>query len=129
MSPVTARAGQGPRAPGKQRENLRIGARGIAPVEELEAQLQVFRRTARAHGLLAEDLAQIGVARGFRPVLGMHLDDRHGEVGAQHHLAPVGVVGGVGARADVLAVEVEQRVGAEHQGGVHGHGTGAVKTA
>jgi hypothetical protein len=59
----------------------------------------------------------------------MHLHDRHGEVGAQHHLAPVRVVGGVGAGADVLAVEVQQRVGAAASGGVHRHGAGRVKTA
>jgi hypothetical protein len=109
--------------PGKQREDLRVGLRRVAGIEELEAQLQVFRRAARAHGLLAEDLAQIGVARGFRPVLGMHLHHRHGEVRAQHHLAPVGIMGGVGAGADVLAVEVEERVGAQHQGRVDGHRT------
>ena len=41
----------------------------------------------------------------------MHLHHGHGEIGAQHLLATQRVRGDVGARADVLAVEVQQRVG------------------
>src|SRR5690606_1149371 len=39
------------------------------------------------------------------------LHHRHGEVGAQHHLAPQGVAGDIGAGADVLAVEIEEDLG------------------
>ena len=41
----------------------------------------------------------------------MHPHHGHGEIGAQHDLATQGVRGHIGAGADVLAIEVQQRVG------------------
>src|SRR5690606_2467876 len=45
------------------------------------------------------------------------LHHRHGEVGAQHHLAADRVLGHIGAGADILAIEVQQRLGRQQQVG------------
>ena len=55
--------------------------------------LQVFRAPGPILFLAAKHLAGIGVARRAGAALHVHLHHRHGEIGAQHHLAPQGSCG------------------------------------
>jgi hypothetical protein len=91
MSPVTGRRPSPASAAWKSAKDLGIGLGRIAAVEELEAGLEVFAAGPSPRLLPAEDRPEIGVARGLGPVGHVRLHDRHGEVGPQHHLAPVGV--------------------------------------
>ena len=50
----------------------------------------------------------------------MHLHDWDREVRTQHQLPLIRVVRGEGARADVFAIKVEQRVGADQHGRLNG---------
>ena len=108
----------------EQGEDLGIRDFRGGAVEDLVADLQVLAGPARAAHLLAENLAQIGIAGGVGAVGHVGLHDRHGEVGAQHHLALEGVVGDIGAGADILAVEVQKGAGGLQDIGLDRHGTG-----
>ena len=72
--------------------------------------------------LLAKHLAHIGIARGVGAVGHMGLHHGHGEVRPQHHLAAQGVMGDIGAGADILAVQVQKRLGGLQDVGVHRDG-------
>ena len=109
-SPVTSSTGASPERRGDQPEHLGVVRRGVAGVEDFEARLQVFARPVRAELLPPPDRPAIDVARRLGAGVHVQPHDRHGEVGAQHHLRPL-VAGDEGARPDVLAVEVEQHVG------------------
>ena len=95
---------------GDQPQHLGVVRRRIAGLEDLEARLQVLARPVRAELLPPPDRPAIDVARRLGAGVHVQPHDRHGEVGAQHHLRPL-VAGDEGARPDVLAVEVEQHVG------------------
>ena len=59
--------------------------------------------------LTAKHLACIGIARRLGTFAHVHLDHRHGEIGAQHLFPAQRVRGDIGARANVLAIEIQKR--------------------
>ena len=93
-----------------QPQHLGVVRRRVAGLEDLEARLQVLPRPVRARLLPPPDRPAVDVARRLGAGVHVQPHDRHGEVGAQHHLRAL-VAGDEGAGADVLAVEVEQHVG------------------
>ena len=111
ISPVAARKPSGASASAISAKTSASARGRVGAVEQLVAHLDIFRRAVRGLFLRAEHLAGIGVARRLGAVVHVHLHHRHGEIRAQHRLAQHRVGGDVGARADILAVEVEQRLG------------------
>ena len=95
----------------KEGKNLGIGGFRISAVKDLEPGLKIFRHARATVVLFAEDLAQIAIAGGVGAMRHMRLHHRHGEIRAQHHLAAQRVRGDIGAGADVLAIEVQERLG------------------
>ena len=93
-----------------QGENLGIRCCRIGAVKDLESGLEIFAGAFGIVFLSPEHLACIGIASGLGPVRHMHLNDRHGEIGAQHLLAAHRVRGDIGSGADILAVKVQQDI-------------------
>ena len=121
MSPVAGRRFRPASRSAEQGEHLGIRRLGGGAVEDLIPHLQVFAAPGPSAVLLAEHLAQIGIARRVRPVRHVRLHHRHGEVGAQHHLAPERVMRDIGPRADILAVKVQQGLGGLQDIGLDRH--------
>jgi len=93
-----------------ERQHFGIGRRLVGPAERLNAGLHHLGRQHAAVTVdrteVAKSLRRTGRWRG--EIIARHRD---GEIGAQAQLAAVGVGGEVHALADVLAREVEERLG------------------
>jgi hypothetical protein len=104
----------------RQRQHLGVRRRRVAPAEGLDARLEEFRAAVgalpehRAHETVADRVP--GLRRG--EVVARH---RNGQVGPQAELAALGVGGEEHAPADVLAGEVEERLGRLQDGGRGAH--------
>ena len=110
-SPVTSSTGASPSASTISPSTSASWRRRIAGLEDLEARPAGTRAAGPSPNVLPPpDRPAVDVARRLRAGVHVQPHDRHGEVGAQHHLRAL-VAGDEGARADVLAVEVEQHVG------------------
>jgi hypothetical protein len=94
----------------REGERLGVGCRSVGAAERLDADLEEFRRAVLA---LAEHRAEVaefcGLAGGRRGEVVAR--DRDGEVGPEAELAACGVVDQVHAAADVLARQIEERLG------------------
>ena len=88
-----------------------IGRRRVDTGKDLKANLDIVVGAVRVMLLSPKDLSRIGIARRLGPMGHMHLHHRYGEIGAQHLLSAQRVRCHIGPRTDVLAVEVQQRVG------------------
>ena len=108
-----------------ERQHLGVGRGLVGAAERLDAGLQEFGRRAAA---VAEDRAEIAEARrlaggGRGEVVARHRD---GQVGPQAELAAARRGGQVHALADVLAGQVEERLGRLQDGGRHAGVAGAL---
>ena len=94
----------------RQRQHLGIGRGAILPAERFDAGLQEFAGPAAA---IAEHRAEIAEAGRLTGAAGGEIIPRHrnGEVGTQAEFLAGGVGRQVKALADVLAREVEKRLG------------------
>ncbi len=94
----------------RQRQHLGVGGGAILPSEGFDAGLQEFARPAAA---IAEHRAEIAEARRLAGAAGGEIVPRHrnGEIGTKAQFLAAGVGGQIEALADVLAGEVEERLG------------------
>ena len=101
----------------RQRQHFGIGRGAVLPAEGFDAGLQELARLAAA---IAEHRAEIAEARRLAGAAGGEIVARHrnGQVRTQAQLLAAGVGRQVEALADVLAGEVEERLGRLQDGGL-----------
>ncbi len=94
----------------RQRQHLGVGCGAILPPEGFDAGLQEFARPAAAITEHRSEIAESGGLAGARrgEIIPRH---RNGEVGAQAQFLAAGVGGQIKAFADVLAGQIEERLG------------------
>ena len=93
-----------------QREHFRLILRLVA-ADQLNPRLKVFGGARRSGRLPPPDQSVIEIARGVLAFLHMDARDRDGEVGAEEQLPLHRVVHQISAGANILAIEIEQKVG------------------
>ena len=94
-----------------QRENFRIRRRRVLSVKDLIADLRILIVLAGIIFLTPEHLPRIGIARRLRPMLHMHLHNRHCKIGPKHLLAPKRVRGHISTPPDILAIKIKKDFG------------------
>ena len=99
-----------------ERQHFGVGRRLVRPAEALDAGLQKFGCRAVAMAEHRAEIAKAGRLAGLRrsQIIARH---RNGQIGPQAEFAPVRSGGEIHAPADVLAGQIEERLGRLQHGG------------